>query len=165
MLALSQTTGYAILALSCLDEKAEKLVLAKSIARRTGIPKPYLSRILYDLAQSGVIMSKRGYKGGVALSKPALEISLMEIAEAVRGEEWQKSCLLGLAECSDQRACPVHDFWKPVREEVENKLREVTLAEAAQFEKEWRKTPKSRPKARTSTKTTRGRTARKSTSG
>ena len=86
MLCLSQTTGYAILALSCLEEgDGENWILVKDIATCTGIPKPYLSKILHSLQGSGLIRAKRGYRGGFALARPSSRINLLEIAAAVEG--------------------------------------------------------------------------------
>ena len=135
MLALSQTTGYAILALSCLEESKGALMLAQDIARYTGIPLPYLSKILHSLGQSGLIHGKRGYRGGFVLAHPASRITLMDIVEAVDGHKWEPRCLLGLEECSDERACPTHEFWKVERQRIEDELRRITLHEVARFER------------------------------
>ena len=52
---LSQTAGYAIVALSCLNERGDAWTLAKDIAECTGIPRPYLSKIFHKLENSGLI--------------------------------------------------------------------------------------------------------------
>ncbi len=136
-LSLSHTTGYAIQAMSCMSEDRRNLVLAKDIARQTGIPRAYLSKILHSLTRAGLIASKRGYRGGVALSRSRTSISLMDIVEAVEGENWQPCCLLGLTDCSDDRACPLHEFWKVERGRIEDQLRHTTLEEVAEFESTW----------------------------
>ena len=136
-LSLSQTTGYAIQALSCLTDDPSQLVFAKDIAKQTKIPKAYLAKILLSLSLSGMIVSKRGYRGGVALTRPANQISLLDIVKAVDGKLETSQCLLGLAECSDERACPVHEFWKVERQRIIDQLRCTTLADLAEFEKCW----------------------------
>jgi Rrf2 family protein len=135
MLALSQTTGYAILALSCLGSPGERVVQAAQIARCTRIPGPYLSKILHALARSGLIRAKRGRGGGFTLARLAAQISLLDVAEAVEGESWAPCCLLGLAGCSQERACPTHRFWTVQRARIEAELRRVTLCEVARFER------------------------------
>lgn len=70
MLCLSQTTGYAVRALVCLDEQGGHANLIRDIAKCAGIPKPYLARIINDLAHEGLVTAKRGYRGGVALAPP-----------------------------------------------------------------------------------------------
>ena len=34
-----------------------------------------------------------------------------------------------------KRACPVHEFWKPARQEIERKLGETTLADVIEFDR------------------------------
>lgn len=135
MLALSQTTGYAILALSCLDGCQDRWVLAKDIAKCTGISLPYLSKLLHALNGSGLIRTKRGYRGGFQLAQSAPNISLLDVAEAVEGRKWLPECLLGLEECSDDRACPTHEFWKTERSRIEKELKRQTLRDVAEFER------------------------------
>ena len=131
---LTVRTGYAILALACLRGSEDRWVLAQEIADRTKVPKPYLHKILHALGKSGVIQTKRGYRGGMALSRPAEEISVFEVVRAVEGSKWQDRCLLGLAGCSDERACPMHDFWTEEKTKIEGKLRDLSLAQVAEFE-------------------------------
>ncbi|MEW6236031.1 MAG: Rrf2 family transcriptional regulator [Candidatus Omnitrophota bacterium] len=139
MLSLSQTAGYAILALSCLNDPDEEWVLEKTIANETGIARPYLSKILYGLARAGLIVSKRGYKGGLTLARPAIEISILDVSNAVDGDEWWKKCLLGLPQCSDERPCPIHDFWAAIRPKIVAKFQSFSLAEVREFRKRgWR---------------------------
>lgn len=135
MLCFSQTTGYAVLALSCLEIEEVRWTLAKDLVAATGIPGPYLWKIMHMLGKTGFIKTKRGYQGGYALKNPADRISLFEVVEAIEGRDWMNRCLLGFAECSDERACPAHEFWKSERRDVESKLRAITLAEVAAFEK------------------------------
>lgn len=132
MLSLSQTAGYGILALSCLDR--ERWMLARELAVRTGVPKPYLSKILHALARAQLIRAKRGYLGGFMLARPAEDITLLDIVDAVDGTAWAGRCLLGLAACSDERACPMHEFWKAERARIRERLARTSLRDVAQFE-------------------------------
>lgn len=134
MLSLSQTTGYAILALSCLKQCGCDLVQAKDIAECTGIPLPYLLKLLHAMGKADLVIAKRGYRGGFALARPAEQISLMDVAEAVDGQAWLPKCLLGLEDCSDQRQCPTHNFWKTQRQKIEAELRQTTVKDVAEFE-------------------------------
>jgi len=129
------TTGYAILALSCMDEqKSEHWVLARDISDYTGVPQAYLAKILHSLGGSGLIAAKRGYRGGFALTRPAAQIRLLEVARAVEGKEGLNRCLLGLNECSDDRSCPTHAFWKDARARIEAELDRLTLRDVSEFE-------------------------------
>ncbi len=135
MLSLSQTTGYAILALACMEGPSGSPILVRDVAKAAGIPKPYLSKLIHALAQRGLVSTKRGYKGGVVLAREPQQISLLEIAEAVEGNEWLDRCVLGLEECNDERACPMHEHWKVVRGRIRSELETIHLATVAEFER------------------------------
>jgi len=87
------------------------------------------------LATYGLVASKRGYQGGFHLTRPAEQISLLDIAEAVEGKNWCPKCLLGLEECSDGRRCPTHDFWQTERERIRRELARITLRDVADHER------------------------------
>lgn len=135
MFSLSQTSGYAILALSCLESCNEAFVQAQEIAGCTQVPLPYLSKILNTLATTELVESKRGYRGGFRLLRHPDSITLLEIVELVDGADWCSRCMLGLDECSDERSCPTHEFWKVERERLRDELGRITLGEIAEFER------------------------------
>lgn len=134
MLCLSQSVGYAIQALTSLGANPGSSRLIREIAEDSGVPAPYLAKLLQKLAEADVVALKRGYKGGVTLKRAASSITLMEISEAIDGRKWLGRCLLGMEECSDARACPTHAFWKQARADIEEKLSKTTLATVVAFE-------------------------------
>jgi Rrf2 family transcriptional regulator, iron-sulfur cluster assembly transcription factor len=129
MMNLSKTVGYAVHALSCLEQAQGQPLFVQEIAERTGIHKPYLARIVNRLVHRGLIASKRGYRGGVVLARPANEIPLHQIVEALEAESWSQECFFGLESCPATRACPAHTMWAAMRAEIENALRNTTLAD------------------------------------
>ncbi len=132
MLELSTTAGYALLALGYLERCRDRWVLAREIARHTGVAPPYLSRILYTLVKAGIVNAKRGYRGGFCLSRPGSRIAVLDVVDAVEHRPREPRCLLGLAECSDRTACPVHALWKTARSQVEAQLARLTLDQIAE---------------------------------
>lgn len=135
MLALTQTSGYAVLALSCLDGPGRRWIGGRDIVNCTGAPGPYLSQILHALRRAGLIETKRGYQGGYRLRRPASAISVLEVVEAVDGPKCFGGCLLGLDECTDQRACPTHAFWKAEKARIRAYLGKLSLSKVAAFER------------------------------
>ncbi len=57
-----------------------------TIAQRQGLPPPYLEKLLIDLRRADIVESVRGPQGGYRLAKPASQIFLGQILEAV-GEQ------------------------------------------------------------------------------
>ncbi|MBD3265401.1 Rrf2 family transcriptional regulator [bacterium] len=139
MLSVSQTTGYAILALSNLDPDRERWVLEKDIAEETGISKPYLTKLLHRLGGSGLIETKRGNKGGIKLAKHPVSISVMDIFIAVEGEDWKNRCLMGLPNCGGDNPCPMHEFWLKERGRIIHQFETMTLDVVIDFHRRgWR---------------------------
>lgn len=134
MNALSHTTGYAIVALSFVGCSAKPWVQAHEIAQKTGIPKPYLSKILHELGRAGVIRTKRGAGGGVALSRPASAVTLWDVAQAVEPMAGEPRCFLGMAACSEANPCPMHPFWTELRHKTHDHLAHTTLAQVAEYQ-------------------------------
>lgn len=129
MLSFSHTVGYAILALSCIGSWKGDWVLSKAVHKCTGIPMPYLRKILFQLSKQGLIQTKRGYRGGFVLARPPEEISLLEVIRALEPER-ASDCVLGLAGCSEATPCPVRSLWITAWAKFEAKLERITLADA-----------------------------------
>lgn len=135
MLSLSQTTGYAVRALGCLSDLREGHLMAREIADCTGVPLPYLSKVLNALVHAGLVQAKRGYRGGFSLAGPVQDLSLKRVADAVEGPDWGSACLLGLEDCSDADPCPAHAFWSGIRRQAEAELERLTVADMAAWER------------------------------
>lgn len=134
MLPLSQTTGYALRAMRCLQEPGGQPVLVESVADYTGIPRSYLSKLVHKLAKKGLVTARRGHHGGVVLAKPSAEITLEDLSEAIDGVGWRKRCLMGLAGCTEETPCVLHEYWKQTLQEILVRLRSVTLADMARHQ-------------------------------
>lgn len=135
MLSLAKTTGYAISAMSHLEPPGGRPASLRAVAHRAVVPYAYLAKRMPELVAAGLVRSIRGKHGGVLLGRPASEIKLLEISEAVEARQWLDRCLLGLTTCSDERACPAHVFWKEARHQIETTLRGITLADVIAHER------------------------------
>lgn len=135
MFCLSQSVGYAIRALARLVAVEGEQAFVRDIAEAAGVPKAYLAKLFKRLADAGLLESKRGWAGGTRLVKPAADISLLDIAEAIDGQEWFSRCLLGMDTCSESRSCPTHEFWKVTRASVKDKLSQTSLADVIEHER------------------------------
>jgi Rrf2 family transcriptional regulator, nitric oxide-sensitive transcriptional repressor len=79
----SQTTEYALRAMVCLAQTPDELVAAPALARQTGVPANYLAKVLQQLAVAKLITGRRGVGGGYRLARPASQISLLDVVEAM----------------------------------------------------------------------------------
>lgn len=134
VLPLSQTTGYALRAMRCLQEPGGQPVLVESVADYTGIPRSYLSKLVHKLAKKGLVTARRGHHGGVVLARPSAEITLEDLSEAIDGVAWRDRCLVGLSGCSSDTPCVLHEYWKETLAQILERLRSVTLADMARHQ-------------------------------
>ncbi len=59
--------------------------LSRDTAQRQGVPETYLNQLLIQLRRGGLVTSVRGPKGGHMLARPADDITLLDILEALEG--------------------------------------------------------------------------------
>jgi Rrf2 family protein len=60
---------------------------ATRLAEYHGIPAPYLAKSLQALMRAGIVESTTGRHGGYGLGKPASAISLLDVFQAVEGDD------------------------------------------------------------------------------
>ncbi len=83
---LGRAAAYAVFATTHLAENGSGTpIQGRDIAECCGIPSGHLLKILQQLVRAQVLSSERGPAGGFVLRKPAQEITLLEIVEAIEG--------------------------------------------------------------------------------
>ncbi len=113
----------------------EEPVKRKTIVDNQGIPDSYLKNILISLKNAGVIKALRGAGGGYILSRPASEITFLEIFRALEGEIALVECLNYPDTCDRVNSCSTRDIWKKMTEAHEGVLDKITVKELAEKEK------------------------------
>ena len=131
-LIFSRQCEYALQAVLYLALRpAGEMTSIKELTDKLDIPYHFLAKILQDLSRKGLLTSLKGPSGGFGLALPAKEITLFHIVEAVDGDEFTKSCVLGFPECSGKDPCAVHEKWADVREGIYRMLVSKNMAEMA----------------------------------
>jgi Rrf2 family protein len=132
----SRSAEYAVRAMVFLAEQPSgKLTGGREIAEAEQIPAPFLWKILHNLARQRLIRSFKGIRGGYELARPAAEIALEDIIQAIDGADLTSGCVLGLPECNEENPCPLHNSWKEVRVHLTEMLEQTSLAELAEVAK------------------------------
>jgi Rrf2 family protein len=129
----SSACEYAIRAATHLALRPSgAYVSAGQISGAENIPAPFLSAVLQRLVAADLLGSVRGPGGGYALARAPEEISLYDIRAAIDGVADLEGCALGLGTCSDEATCPLHETWKPIREQIHRYLTDTTLERTAE---------------------------------
>jgi Rrf2 family protein len=105
----------------------ESVISADEIASKLNIPKEFVSKILQNLTESGIVYSKKGKAGGFALAKKPEKIKLIDIVAAIDGLTIFNNCVLGFPNCNPDNPCPLHDKWGELRSKAYNMLTEENL--------------------------------------
>ena len=129
MIQLSKSSGYAIHALSYLGMEGVDSCLIRDVARHVGIGSATLAKLVTHLNSNGLVVAKRGYRGGIALTRPPASITLLEIVEAIENKEWMGTCPFGLQDCPAHGRCPAHQPWQKMRSALHSLLAGTTLAD------------------------------------
>jgi Rrf2 family cysteine metabolism transcriptional repressor len=107
------------------------------IAAHDGLPLAYLEHLVARLRKAGLVDSRRGSRGGYMLARPASEITMAEVVEALEGSIAPIECISEAAdgsivcarESSADHVCPTKLLWTRVRVSIVRTLRETTLAD------------------------------------
>jgi Rrf2 family protein len=126
---LSNTSEYALRALAELARRSHgQVMLGRDLAKQTGIPPKYLSKIMLALRNAGLIVATRGTNGGYMLQRPADAIHLADIVQVFDGPTTAPRCLMrGGHKCSDNDCCTAHEYWGKVRRTYMDFLEHTTL--------------------------------------
>jgi Rrf2 family protein len=126
---LSQTAEYALRAAAWLAAHApEGPVRATDLARGTGIPVPYLSKILRRLVLAGVLQSQKGQGGGFSLARRPSEIRIVDVLAALDAYPEEERCAFGWGDCNAADPCPLHDIWTELDDALRGWAERTTLA-------------------------------------
>jgi Rrf2 family protein len=121
------------------DDERECVSLSE-IADGDGLPLAYLEHLAARLRKAGLVESRRGARGGYLLARPAEEISMAEVVEALEGSIAPIECisegadghLVCTRETETDHVCPTKLLWTRVRGSVVRTLEETRLSDLVQ---------------------------------
>jgi len=129
MLRVSRLTDYATVVMTCIAAHPAEVLSAVQIADETRLELPTVSKLLKALGHAALVESFRGVNGGYRLARPAGEISLAEIVEALEGPIGMTECSVAEGQCDRESQCGVRGSWQLVNNVLDNALRAVSLAD------------------------------------
>ena len=130
---LSHLADYAVVLMTAAARRpAGERLSATELSADTGVPLPTTQKLMGQLAGAGLLSSARGASGGFALARPAAEISLADIVEAVEGPIVMTMCADGVNhDCVLDAHCRVKPHMGVVGNAVRGALGAVRLTELA----------------------------------
>lgn len=129
MLRVTKLTDYATVVLTVLAARPAEVLSATELAEAAGLEPPTVSKLLKPLAQAKLVEGLRGVRGGYRLTRPASEITLIEIVEAMEGPLAITECSQDDSQCGIAEQCGVRSNWRLINDVLADALRGVTLAQ------------------------------------
>jgi Rrf2 family protein len=86
VISVTSKSRYAVLAMAELALSGPDPVPIAQIAERRSMPVQFLEQLFSTLRRAGLLGSQRGVKGGYTLARPAEEITVLEVVQALDGK-------------------------------------------------------------------------------
>ncbi len=140
---LSTRGRYAVMAmveLAARQDRAVKPAAAKNgppvslaeIAAAQMLSLAYLEQLFGPLRRAGLVASARGPGGGYRLARPAEQISISDIVDAVDEPIRATRCEDGASGCVGGRRCITHDLWAELGAQIHLFLAGLSLQDVVQ---------------------------------
>jgi Rrf2 family transcriptional regulator, cysteine metabolism repressor len=121
-------------------DEADPVALA-TVAESESLPLSYLEHLVAKLRQADLVSSVRGAHGGYRLARPAAEIAMLDVVQALEGPITPMECFQvdreGRVLCSHEtdgdRACATKLLWTKVQGGISKALTGTTLADLVEF--------------------------------
>ncbi len=132
MLRLSKKADYALLALRHLAVPGPRATAsARELAESYDLPPELLAKVLQQLVRGGLLSSQQGIRGGYGLARPAAEITVVDVIEAIDGPMTVTACSESDHSCDQYTKCNIRDpLWK-LKDRIVAALSATTVAELA----------------------------------
>jgi len=135
MFRISRKLDYGIQLMVALAKESDyQPIPTAKLSEILDIPLPFLHQIGHSLMQSGLINASPGPKGGIRLSLPPEEISVLEIAESLEGKICLNNCLSDNDVCQKIDECTSQTMWATMQDQIITFLGNITLEVLAKKE-------------------------------
>jgi Rrf2 family protein len=136
MLKINRQTDYAVRVILLLARQPDGTRLSTAYIRdEMLIPRAFIQRIVAKLAAEKLVTTFPGRYGGLTLSRPARQITLLDVVEAFEGKLCLSDCFEdGSLDCPFEINCPVRDRWGRLQAVMTRELKSMNFADVAREE-------------------------------
>ncbi len=129
---ITRQADYAVRAMVYLAQRgANQRASTGQIAKEKSIPPSFLAKIVSQLSVAGLLQTSRGARGGVSLAKPAEDISLLDVVEAIDGPILLNDCVAESNACDYNDSCPLKPVWCDAQKMLLDHLSKANFAQFA----------------------------------
>lgn len=138
---MTASVEYGLHCLLALVDAGDIPRSAKALAAFQGISPTFVAKILSKIEKAGIIAAVEGVRGGYRLARPASEITVLQIVDALEGrkplfecQEIRSRCALfadGAPDWATRGVCSIHAVMLKAEKAMRDALGEETLADIA----------------------------------
>jgi len=122
---LTRAADYAIRVMIHLSTPAsDGRVSLPELAKATGAPESFLSKVMQALAHNGLISSR-------LISAKGRAASMRDVIEAIDGPIYLNVCLMSGNSCRRKANCPAHPIWRQAQQAMLDVLTGASIASLA----------------------------------
>lgn len=128
---LTKKSSYGLIAaIELASNGATGPIAAGTIAKKYGLPVPFVEKILGELRAAGIVNSRKGRGGGYTLRVPPEKVTLRQLLEAL-GESLDLVRCVRPDEttCQLLYVCPGKDIWGTIDQRLKELLNSLSLAD------------------------------------
>ena len=105
-------------------------ITIKEIVQDEHYSQTFTEKILQKLRAAEIVTSHQGNQGGYALARPASQITLKEVIDALEGQTFEVFCEPDVRDgiiCTHHTACNVKPIWNKTKELLDSFFGSITL--------------------------------------
>lgn len=118
--------GVRILLDLAVNENVEPRLI-RDIAASQQISEKYISRLIINLRNAGMVRSIRGAHGGFRLAMEPADLTLLDIVEVMEGPLSIVDCVKKPDKCKHGNECATRNVWDHLNSEIREAMRKITL--------------------------------------
>lgn len=118
----------AVIYLGSVSDAGRKISI-KDIASYINENEHTVGKLLQKLVKGGIIHSTKGPNGGFYITDDQKDQPIINIVHTIDGREIFTGCGLGLSKCNESHPCPLHNDFKPIRQNFEQMCRDKKISD------------------------------------
>jgi len=132
LIRINKLTDYAMHLLARLLADPAALQSAQQLAAASALELPTVSKVLKLLNQAELLESVRGAHGGYRLARPAPDISVLDVINAIEGPLAMVECSIAPGRCDHEANCGYKGNWHVIENEIRGLLARLSISDMQQ---------------------------------
>jgi Rrf2 family protein len=132
---------YGLHCLLWLARSNTLLASSRDLAELQGVPVPFMAKIFPLLEKAGIVIAQQGIEGGYRLARPAGDITVLEVVDAIEGPKPLFNCSEIRGRCalfggsppswSGRGVCGIHATMMRAESKMREELARTTIQQLA----------------------------------